>query len=301
MRKILKIISVSLILAISLALLAGCGGSQEKKIVIGSKNFTENMVLGEIFAQVIQDKTDLKVEYKENLGGTMVCFEAIKKGDLDIYPEYTGTGLTAHLKMDVINDADRVYDIVQEEFNKQFKIKWLKPLGFNNTYAVAVKEDYAKENNITKVSELVPLAKDLTFGGEHEFFDRQDGYEGMIETYGLNFKSAPAKMDVALKYQAISQGKMDVTDAFATDGQLITYKLTILEDDKNFFPPYYAAPIVRNDTLEKYPELEEVLNSLAGKISDEEMQMMNYKVESEKKAIRDVARDFLTEKGLLSK
>ncbi len=301
MRKILKIISGSLILAISLALLAGCGGASEGKIVIGSKNFTENMVLGEMFSQVIQDKTDLKVEYKENLGGTMVCFEAIKKGDLDIYPEYTGTGLTAHLKMDVINDAAKVYDIVQEEFNKQFEIKWLQPLGFNNTYAVAVKEDYAKENNITKVSELVPLAKDLTFGGEHEFFDRQDGYEGMIEAYGLNFKSDPAKMDVALKYQAISQGKMDVTDAFATDGQLITYKLTILEDDKNFFPPYYAAPIVRNDTLEKYPELEAVLNSLAGKISDEEMQMMNYKVESEKKAIRDVARDFLTEKGLISK
>ncbi len=285
--------------AMTLGVLAGCGAEPANKIVIGSKNFTENMILGEIFTQVIQEKTDLKVVHKQNLGGTMVCFEAIKKGELDIYPEYTGTGLTAHLKRDAVNDADKVYAVVKEEFHKQFDIKWLEPLGFNNTYAVAVKEDFAKQNNLTKVSQLASLSKDLIFGAEHEFFDRQDGYEGMVQAYGFKFKGEPSKMDVALKYQAIAEGKINVTDAFSTDGQLITYKLKVLEDDKKFFPPYYAAPIIRNKTLQKHPELEEILNALAGKINDEEMQKMNYQAESEKKPIKDVAKEFLTVKGLI--
>ncbi|MDK2933253.1 MAG: osmoprotectant transport system substrate-binding protein [Clostridiales bacterium] len=213
---------------------AGCAGGGNKTVVVGSKDFTENIILGEMIAQMLEAHTDLNVERKLNMGGTFVNFEAIKKGDIDMYADYTGTGLTAQLKMDVINDADKVYDIVQKEFNERFKIKWLKPLGFNNTYAVAVKEEFAEENNIEKVSDLVPLAPDLVFGAEHEFFNRQDGYDGMIETYGLKFKDV-VKMQVALKYQAIGEGKMDVTDAFATDGQLITYKLKVLQDDKGFF------------------------------------------------------------------
>jgi osmoprotectant transport system substrate-binding protein len=251
-----------------------------------------------MIAQMLEAKTDLKVERKLNMGGTFVNFEALKKGDIDMYADYTGTGLTAQLKMDVINDADKVYDIVQEEFNKQFKLKWLKPFGFNNTYAVAVKEDFANENNVNKVSDLVPLAQDLVFGAEHEFFNRQDGYDGMIEKYGLKFKDV-SKMQVALKYQAIGQGKMDVTDAFATDGQLITYKLKVLEDDKGFFPPYYAAPVVRMDTLEAHPEIEEVLNELGEQISDDEMQQMNYQADSEGVEIEQVVSDFLKSKGLV--
>lgn len=293
-----KIFSIALCLAIALTILSGCSSSSEKKIVIGSKNYTENMVLGEILTQLISAKTDLKVQHKENLGGTMVCFEALKKGELDAYMEYTGTGLTALLKKDVVNDADKVYDIVKEEFNKQYQITWLKPLGFNNTYAVAIREDFADKNGITKVSQLAPLAKDLVFGAEHEFFDRQDGFDGMVEAYGLRFKGEQ-KMDIALKYQAIGEGKMDVTDAFATDGQLITYKLKVLEDDKNFFPPYYAAPVIRNQTLEKHPELEEILNQLENKINDEEMQKMNHKVEAEKKSTKEVAKEFLQSKNLI--
>lgn len=296
--KLRRTLAVIIGLAVIAGIIAGCGPSQDK-VVIGSKNFTENVILGEIFSQLIQEKTDLKVEYKENLGGTMVCFEAIKKGELDIYPEYTGTGLTAHLKMDVINDADRVYDIVKEEFDQQFEIKWLEPLGFNNTYAVAIKEDFAQQNNIATVSQLVPFSKNLIFGAEHEFFNRQDGYEGMIGEYGLKFKGEPLKMDTSLKYQAMAEGKMDVTDAFATDGQLIRYELRVLEDDRQFFPPYYAAPIIRNQTLEKHPELEEVLNELAGQISDDEMQKMNYQAESEKKPVKEIAREFLAAKGLI--
>ncbi len=279
------------------AILSGCSGNN-RTIVVGSKNFTENIILGEIIAQIIEGKTDLKVERKLNMGGTFVCFEALKKGDIDVYADYTGTGLTAQLKMDVINDADKVYEIVQKEFNERFKLKWLMPYGFNNTYAVAVGEDFAKANNINTVSDLAPFSKDLVFGGEHEFFNRQDGYEGMAAAYGLQFKDQ-VSMETALKYQAMGEKKMDVTDAFATDGQLITYKLKILADDKNFFPPYYAAPVIRMDTLKKNPQLESVLNELGNKISDEEMQQMNYQVETEKKAIEAVASEFLKSKGVI--
>lgn len=293
-----KKLSIVVCLLLVVGLFVGCSGSGNKTVVIGSKDFTENIILGEMIAQMLEANTDLKVERKLNMGGTFVNFEALKKGDIDMYADYTGTGLTAQLKMDVMNDADKVYDIVQKEFNEQFKLKWLKPLGFNNTYAVAVKEDFANKNNINKVSELAPFAPELIFGGEHEFFNRQDGYEGMIEVYGLKFKDV-AKMQVALKYQAVGQDKMDVTDAFATDGQLITYKLKILEDDKGFFPPYYAAPVVRMDTLEKYPEIEEVLNQLGDKINDEEMQQMNYQAEAKKVEIEKVVSDFLKNKGLI--
>lgn len=297
--KYLRTITPLIVLLIITGLLAGCGGKKDK-IVIGSKNFTENMILGEIFTQLIREKTDLEVEYKENLGGTMVCFEALKKGELDIYPEYTGTGLTAHLKMDVISDADRVYEIVKEEFDQRFKITWLEPLGINNTYAVAVTADFARKHHLTKVSQLASLAPKLRFGTDHEFLNRQDGYDGLVNVYGLKFKGTPVKMDIALKYQAIFEGKMDVTDAFATDGQLIRYKLQILEDDKHFFPPYYAAPLVKNETLEKHPEIETILNELAGKISDAQMQQMNYQAEAEDKSIKDIAREFLVEQGLIS-
>lgn len=278
------------------ALLAGCGAG--KKVVIGSKDFTENIILAEMMAQLIEKHTDIKVERRLNMGGTFINFEAIKKGDIDIYPEYTGTGLTAQLKMDVLNDADQVYTIVKDEFNRQFDIDWLKPFGFNNTYAIAVPEKLAQEHKLIKNSDLSAVAGQLVFGAEHEFFNRQDGYEGFIEKYGISFKDV-AKMNVSLKYQAIGEGKMDVTDAFATDGQIIQYKLKILEDDLGFFPPYYAAPVVRNETLKRYPELEGILNKLDGKISDQEMTELNYKADTEKMEIKAIVEAFLKAKGLL--
>ncbi len=292
-----KKITAAVCILLLAGMLAGCSGGG-KTIVVGSKNFTENIVLGEIIAQMIEKNTDLKVERKLNMGGTFVCFEALKKGDIQVYADYTGTGLTAQLKMEVINDADKVYDIVQEEFNKQFNLKWLRPLGFNNTYAVAINEDFAAQNNINTVSELVPFSKDLIFGGEHEFFQRQDGYDGMVAAYGLQFKDS-VRMEPSMKYQGMGEKLMNVMDAFATDGQLITYKLKVLEDDKSFFPPYYAAPVIRMDTLEKNPQIESVLNKLEGQISDQEMQQMNYQADAEKKAIEAVAEEFLKSKGLI--
>jgi len=295
MRK--TIIGMISFVLVSGMLLTGCGGGSGK-VVVGSKDFSENIIIGEIFSQLIEAHTDIKVERKLNMGGTFVCFEAIKKGDISIYPEYTGTGLTAQLKRDVITDPEETYKIVKEEFDKQFGIKWLDPLGFNNTYAIAVTNDVAQKNNLEKCSDLIGVSDKLVFGGEHEFFNRQDGFEGFIETYGIQFKDI-AKMNVSLKYQAIGEGQMQATDAFSTDGQIKQYNLKILKDDKGFFPPYYIVPIVRNDVLKKNPKLEETLNMLSGKISEEDMTELNYKVDVEQKDVAAVAKEFLKSKGLI--
>lgn len=295
--KFMVVTWVAVLVLLLISALAGCSSSNT--ITIGSKDFSENIVLGEMFAQLIEAKTDLKVVRKLNMGGTFVNFEAIKNGQIDLYPEYTGTALTAQLKMDVINDADETYRIVSEEFEKQFNIKWLKPLGFNNTYTLAVTNEVFEKYGVETFSELAAISENLIFGAEHEFFDRQDGYDGLVETYGMKFKGEPKKMNVSLKYQAMGSGDIDVTDAFATDGQIKQFNLKILKDDKNFFPPYYAAPIIRMEVLEKYPELEEILNSLSGLIDDETMMEINYKIDVENQDVKKVATDFLKEKGLI--
>lgn len=294
-KKRLALLVIS-ILTLSLAL-TGCWGGDA--ITIGSKDYSENITLGEMFAQLVEAHTDLKVNRKLNMGGTFVCFEAIKKGDIDVYPEYTGTALTAQLKMDVISDADKAYRVVAEEFDRQFGVKWLEPLGLNNTYTLAVTDAVYQKYKVKTYSDLAKVSKNLVFGAEHEFFDRQDGYDGLVKTYGFTFKGEPKKMNTALKYQAIGNGDMDVTDAFATDGPIKQYKLKVLKDDKGFFPPYYAAPIIRKDTLEDHPELEEVLNQLAGLVDDLTMTELNYQVDVEGKDVEAVVREFLQSKGLL--
>ncbi len=288
---------IAALLVMTLAL-SGCGGDK-KSVVIGSKDFSESIILGEMFAQLIENNTDIGVVRKLNMGGTFVCFEAIKNGDIDIYPEYTGTGLTAQLKMDVITDSEEAYRVVAEEFNKQFNIKWLSPLGLNNTYTLAVTQEVVEEYGVETFSDLAAVSEDLIFGAEHEFFNRQDGFEGLVDAYGMEFAGEPKKMQVALKYQAIGNGDMDVTDAFATDGQIIQYNLKILEDDKGFFPPYYVAPIVKNETLEQFPELEGVLDMLAGLVDDATMTELNYRVDVEGESVETVATDFLTNAGLV--
>lgn len=292
-----KLIATMVVLLIATLVLTGCGGNNEIKI--GSKDFTENIMLGEIFAQLIENNMDVKVVRKLNLGGSFVCFEALKKGDIDVYAEYTGTGLSAMLEMDVINDADEAYRVVSEEFDEQFGITWLEPLGLNNTYAIAVSQEVYEKYGVETYSDLAKVSKDLVFGGGYEFHNRQDGFEGLVERYGMEFKGEPKKMEISLKYKAIGNGDMDVTDAFATDGPIRQYNLKVLEDDKEFFPPYYAAPIVNNKTLEKYPELEDLLNQLAGRIDDPTMTELNYLVDVEGQSIESVAKNFLTEQGLI--
>lgn len=295
MKKKLLLAALAIILVLSLVL-AGC--SKSKKIVVGSKDFSENILIAEMLAQLVEAHTDLQVERKLNMGGTFVCFEAIKKGDIDLYPEYTGTALTAQLKMDVISDADEAYRVVSEEFDKQFKIKWLGQFGLNNTYTLATTSEVAQQYGLETFSDLAEVADQLVFGAEHEFFNRQDGFDGLVEEYGMNFKEV-SKMNVSLKYQAIGDGQMDVTDAFSTDGPIKRYNLKVLADDKGFFPPYYAAPIVRKATLEANPGLEEVLNKLAGIISDDVMVDLNYQVDVELKDIGAVASEFLKAQGLV--
>lgn len=294
--KCMKTLLVVVVLALAISL-TGCWGGET--VVIGSKDFSENITLGEMFAQLIEAHTDIKVTRKLNMGGTFVCFEAIKNGDIDIYPEYTGTALTAQLKMDVISDPDEAYRVVAEEFDRQFGVKWLEPLGLNNTYTLAVTDEVYQKYGIETFSDLVKVSKDLVFGAEHEFFDRQDGYDGLVAMYGFTFKGEPKKMNASLKYQAIGNGDIDVTDAFATDGPIKQYNLKVLEDDKGFFPPYYAAPIIRKDTLQDHPELEEVLNQLAGLVDDPTMTELNYQVDVEGKDVEVVVREFLQSKGLL--
>lgn len=294
-----KLTLVVLLIFAAMVLLGGCGGSaDERKIVVGSKNFNENIILGEMLAQLIEAKTDLTVERKLNLGGTLVCFNSLKNGDLDLYPDYTGTGLVAVLKQPVQTDPDKVYNYVQEEYNKQFQLKWMKPFGFNNTYAIAVPQETADKNNLVKVSDLVPLAGNMVFGAEQEFFNRPDGYDGLLQAYNLKFKDSKS-FETALKYQATAQNKIDVTDAFSTDGELITYKLKILEDDKQFFPPYYCTSVVRMDTLKKYPELEKTLNLLDGQINNQEMQELNYQVAEKKREAAEVVKEFLQNKKII--
>ncbi len=287
------------LLAASLLMVFTVSGLAQGTVTIGSKDFGENIVLGEMMAQLIEAKTDLRVNRKLNMGGTFVNFEAIKKGDIDIYPEYTGTGLTAQLKMDVISDPDEAYRVVSEEFRNQFGITWLEPFGFNNTYTLAVTDAVYQQYGVETYSDLAKISENLVFGAEHEFFNRQDGFDGLVETYGMTFKGEPKKMNVSLKYQAIGNGDMDVTDAFSTDGPIRQYNLKVLVDDKGFFPPYYAAPIIRTETLEKYPELTDVLNSLAGLIDDAAMTELNYKIDVEGQDVEVVAADFLREKGLV--
>ncbi len=291
-----KITAAVLAGALAVSVLAGCSGGE--KVVVGSKNFTENEILAEMMAQIVEKNTKIEVERKINMGGTLVCFEAIKKGQIDLYPEYTGTALMDELKLPVNNNSAEVYDTVSEKFESQFGIKWLKRLGFNNTFALALPAAVAQKNHIESISDLVPYAKGYVLGGAQEFFNRDDAYKGLIKAYGLTFKGT-SKMDDSLKYQAISQNKVQVIDAFSTDGQLKALNLKVLKDDKNFFPPYDAAPIVREDTLKKYPQIEDLLNKLGGLMNDETVQELNYKADNQKESVEKVASDFLKEKGLI--
>ena len=291
---------ITIVLTLALAaILFFTGCAKNDSITIGSKDFGENIVIAEMLSQLVETHTDLKVNRKLNLGGTFVNFNAIKNNQIDLYPEYTGTGLTAHLKMDVVNDPDESYRIVSEEFVKQWDIVWLEPFWFNNTYTLAVTPEVYEKYGVETYSDLIPYAGEMVFGAEHEFFDRQDGFDGLVEMYGLNFKGEPMKLNASLKYQAIGRGDMDVTDAFATDGPIKQYNLKILEDDLGFFPPYHAAPIVRKEVLDKHPELKSVLNMLAGKLDDATMTELNYLVDVEGKAVEQVAKEFLTSLNLV--
>lgn len=275
----------------------GCG-SKKDTITVGSKNFNEQLIVGNMIADMIESNTDLKVDRKLNLGGTNIAFDALKNNQIDAYVEYTGTGLVNIMKQQSMTDPDKVYNTVKDYFNKEYNITWLKPLGFNNTYTLSVRKDTAEKYNLKTFSDLAKVSKNLILGCTLEFNERADGYPGLKNLYSMEFKNV-TPVDGGLRYTALDNKKSDVIDAFSTEGLLKAFDLVVLEDDKNFFPPYYAAPIVSNKTLKEHPEIADVLNKLADKISDEDMREMNYKVDKENADPAQVAEEFLKAKGLI--
>ncbi|EOR22520.1 periplasmic glycine betaine/choline-binding (lipo)protein of an ABC-type transport system [Niallia nealsonii AAU1] len=272
--------------------------STKDTITITGKNFTEQEIMVYIMGHLIEEHTDLQVNYESFLGGTAPAFEGVNTGNYDMYMEYTGTGLLSILKEDMVSDPDEAYEIVKKKFKEDYNLVWLEPFGFNNTYTLTLRKEDAESNNIKTISDLKKMAPELTLGSEPEFLEREDGYPGLIDTYGIEFKNTQA-MDSGIMYSAIKNGDVDVIDAFSTDGRIPAFDLQVLEDDQNFFPPYYATPVIRADTLEKHPELEKVLGMLVGKIDNEKMQELNARVDIDKEQYEDVAVEFLKEEGLI--
>jgi len=280
-----------------LVLIGGVGNdvsssSSDEEITVGCKNFTEQLILGELMAQLIETHTELSVERRFNLGGTMICHNALVRGEIDVYCEYTGTALTAILKESAITDPEAAYERVARMYKKRYDLIWLKPFGFNNTYTITVRQLDAKKYNWNTISDLIPDARKLHAGFTSEFMEREDGYRGLKQVYSLAFGEI-SDLEASLMYKALAQSQVDVICGFATDGRIPAYNLLPLEDDKAFFPPYYAAPVVRQEILERYPEIESILARIVGRLDDVTMQQLNYKVDQGHMDIRSVARDFL--------
>ena len=285
------------VLVLSLALLASCAGD-EPVITVGSKNFTENILLAELVAQHIEARTGLKAARRLNLGGSFLCHEALRVGEIDIYPEYSGTALTAILKLPVDQDAGSVLDTVSRAYREQFQAEWMPPFGFNNTFAIVVRGEEAGQSALSTITELAAVSSGLRIGFGFEFMERQDGYRGMVSTYGLTFAEQPKTMDMGLVYRALRDGQIDVAVGNSTDGLIAALKLSILKDDKKFFPPYDAAAIVRAETLAKNPALRGVLGELGGLLSEEEMQILNHQVDGEHRPVAKVVEELRARKGL---
>jgi osmoprotectant transport system substrate-binding protein len=279
-------------------LLTSCGSSETKRIVIGSKDFTEQLILAELIAQHIEANTDLKVERRLNLGGTFVCHQGLLSGALDLYPEYTGTAYSAILKLPPLNDPPGVYQRTQQAYNQRFKLEWTEPFGFNNTFAMIVRGEDARRLNLKSLSDAVQHTPKWTAGFGYEFADRADGFPGLSKTYGLKFSGPPRTMDLGLIYRALTAKQVDMVAGNSTDGVLSRLDLVILKDDKRYFPPYQAAPVVRQQTLQKYPELRQALRDFGDRISESEMQQLNDQVDSQHKDVKKVVQDFRRAKSL---
>ncbi|HEM4766148.1 TPA: ABC transporter permease/substrate-binding protein [Streptococcus suis] len=271
-----------------------------KQLVIAGKLGAEPEILINMYKLLIEDRTDIKVETKPNFGKTSFLYEALKSGSIDIYPEYTGTITSTLLKdspTDLSTNPEEVYTYAKEAILEQDGLMYLAPMAFQNTYALAVTEDYAQDHGIEKISDLAKVQQTAVAGFSLEFNDREDGNIGLKNLYNLQLNVKT--MEPALRYEAIKSGNVQIIEAYSTDSKVVTYKLKILEDDKQLFPPYQAAPLLSKETLEKYPELEQVLGALVGKISTEEMTQMNYAVDVEGKSAEQVAREYLEQEGLL--
>jgi len=292
-----------LLWASALAILALLGGMYvfsskgTGRIAVGSKDFTEQVILGEIVAQAIEAKGGMQVVRRFDLGGNL-AHEALLGGEIDVYVEYTGTGLLAILKEKPLADPQKVYRLVKSEYAKRFKFEWTEPLGFNNTFAILVRGDDAKKLGLKTVSDAAKVSSQWRAGFGQDFMSRADGYPGFSKAYGLHFE-ATREMDLSLTYRALAENQVDLIAGNSTDGLISRYGLFQLEDDRHYFPPYDAVPVVRQATLEKYPALRGVLKQLGGILTVDEMRKLNYAVDGEKRQAKDVAREYLAAKGVL--
>ena len=269
-----------------------------KIITIGTKDFTEQMILGHMVADLIEDRTDITVERKINLGGTQVCFSALTSNAIDMYIEYSGTAYGDTLGNPPISDMKEVYATVKRDFKELYNIEVLKQMNFNNTYALAVTKEIANEYNLKKISDLSQYSGQLVSGTTLEFLNREDGMMGLTKRYNLKFKESIG-LDGSPRYIALMNKEVDVVDAFSTDGLLKKFDLVVLEDDKDFFPPYYAIPIVRDETIERYPEIVDILDELGGYLNNETMINLNYQVDELQIEPEVVARQFLVDNNLI--
>lgn len=272
--------------------------SGKKVITIGSKDFTEQEILGNILSELIERKTDITVNRKFALGGTQVIFSAMQNSDVDMYVSYSGTAYGDVLKYIPISDVEKVYDTVKKDYKDKYDIVVLKQMAFNNTYTLAVTKETAKKYNLKTISDLAKVSNNLTASTTLEFLNREDGLIGLAKKYNLNFKDTVG-IDGSPRYAALINKESDVIDAFSTDGLLKKYDLNVLKDDKNFFPPYYAIPIIRAETLKKYPEIQPLVEEVGELLNDEVMTELNYEVDELKRDPKDVAIEFLQKNGLI--
>jgi len=287
------------VLAALALLLPSCSPSHSDRIVVGSKNFTESFLLAEMVAQQIEAHTHLRVERRFYLAGTYICQQAILAGRIDVYPEYTGTALSAILKENAGGAKADVYQRVKSEYERRFGLTLGPAFGFNDTFAMEIRGEDARRLNLKTLSEAAAFAPQWRAGFGYEFMERPDGYRGLATTYGLRFAAQPRIMDLGLLARALKDRQIDLAAGNTTDGLIPALDLFVLEDDRHYFPPYEAVPVIRQQTLQQHPEIGQALAGLAGKISDEEMQHLNYAVDGQHRDAKDVVHEFLRGKGLV--
>jgi osmoprotectant transport system substrate-binding protein len=270
-------------------LLTSC--SERPHVTVASKNFTEQVLLGEIVSQQIERRLGVAVDRKLNLGGTLLSHEALVKGSIDLYPEYTGTALTAVLKEPAVSDSAAVLARVRTEYGQRWHLTWLDPFGFNNTFAMVVRNDTAA--GMRTISQAAQRKEGWRLGVGYEFLTRPDGLAGLQRTYGLRVDGAPVTMDLGLLYSALQGRQVDMAAANSTDGMLAALPLTVLEDDKHYFPPYECAVVIREQVMAKFPQLRGALERLSGKMSNDTMRRLNNDVDGKHRPVREVAAEFL--------
>jgi osmoprotectant transport system substrate-binding protein len=290
--------AIALLLS-ALALFTSCSQSHANRIVVGSKNFTESLILGELIAQQIEAHSQLKVERRFYLAGTYICQQAILAGRIDIYPEYTGTALTAILKEKAEGSGQDVYQRVKNEYERRFGLTLAPSFGFDDTFAMEIRGEDARRLNIHTLSQAAAFAPHWHAGFGYEFMERADGYPGLAATYGLHFAEQPRVMDLGLLARALEDRQIDIAAGNTTDGLIPALDLFVLEDDKRYFPPYEAVPVVRQQTLQEHPELRDMLAALGGAISEQEMQHLNYAAQGQHRDVKEIVQNFLRTKGLV--